>query len=255
MSAGDKVERSKGTEKENVTLWERLERPSPTARTPLNPRRIAEAAVEIADLEGIDAVTMRRLATVLGVAPMAAYRYVSSKDELLELMVDHVYGEVELPLEGSGWRQVMRELAVRLLDVGRSHSWVTRVGWSGLTPNQLAVPETALAVLGAEGLDADTAMAVYSTVTSYVWGALNAEIGLTQMLESRGWASYDEARSGLAPQMAWLVKTGRYPMYTRYLGEATRKGDLQWQFETGLDCVLDGVAGRLKITDGPVGDR
>ncbi|MFB6889270.1 TetR/AcrR family transcriptional regulator [Kitasatospora sp. NPDC056327] len=259
MSAGDRVERSKAKErekgKENLTLWERLERPSPTARTPLNPRRIAEAAVEIADQEGLDAVTMRRLATALGVAPMAAYRYVSSKDELLELMVDHVYGEVDLSPARSGWRQVMRELAVHLLEVGRRHPWVTRVGWFGLTPNQIAVPEAALAALGAEDLDADTAMAVYSTVTSYVSGALDAEIGLTRMLESRGWASYDEARSGLAPQMAWLVSTGRYPMYARYLGEATRKGDLQWQFEIGLDCVLDGVATRLKIADGATEDQ
>ncbi|MFB6892875.1 TetR/AcrR family transcriptional regulator [Kitasatospora sp. NPDC056327] len=253
MPARDNVDQ--GKERESVSLWERLERPSSTARTPLNLRRIAEAAVGIADLEGLDAVTMRRLATVLGVAPMAAYRYVSSKDELLEVMVDHVYGEVVLSPGRSGWREVMRELAVQLLEVGRRHSWVTRAGWSGLSPNQLAVPEAALAALAAEELDADTAMAVYSTVTSYVWGALNLEIGLSQMLESRGWASYEEARSGLAPEMSWLVGTGRYPMYTRYLGEATRKGDLQWQFDTGLDCVLDGIGGRLGIADGSAGGR
>ncbi|MFJ9946668.1 TetR/AcrR family transcriptional regulator [Kitasatospora sp. NPDC091207] len=245
MTDRDKPEQDE--EKVGVTLWERLERPAPAPRAPLNPRRIAEAAVAIADADGLDAVTMRRLASALGVAPMAAYRYVSSKDELLELMVDHVYGELELPTGRCDWRKVMRELAMSLLEVGRRHQWMTRVNWCGPTPNQLAVPEAALAALAGGDLDADAAMAVYSTVTSYAWGAVSSEISLTQMLQARGWSSFEEARSGLAPQMTWLVKTGRYPMYTRYLGEATRKGDLQWQFEIGLDCVLDGIACRLNI--------
>jgi AcrR family transcriptional regulator len=80
----------------------------------LTARRIAEAAVGIADAEGLDAVTMRRLAAELGVAPMAAYRYVSGKDELLELMVDFVYGELELPEEAMDWREAMRTLALRV---------------------------------------------------------------------------------------------------------------------------------------------
>ncbi|MGW7004620.1 hypothetical protein ACWGCW_17800 [Streptomyces sp. NPDC054933] len=51
--------------------------------------------------------------------------------------------------------------------------------------------------------------------------------------------------------MAWLMKTGRYPMYERHLGEAARKDDPQWQFEIGPDCVLDGIAARLKIDHAP----
>ncbi|MFJ8013745.1 hypothetical protein [Streptomyces sp. NPDC096339] len=65
------------------------------------------------------------------------------------------------------------------------------------------------------------------------------------MLRARGWSNLQEARSGLASQMAWLVNTGRYPNYNLYIGEAARKDDPQWQFETGLDCVLDGIAARL----------
>ncbi|MFF5160000.1 TetR/AcrR family transcriptional regulator [Streptomyces sp. NPDC000348] len=228
---------------DRVSLWERLERPAPAPRTTLTARRIADAAVGIADAEGIDAVTMRRLATELGVAPMAAYRYVSSKDELLELMVDFVYGELELPEEAMDWREVMRTLALRIRDVLLRHSWVTRVTWCAPTPNQLAVPERALAALS--GLDTDTAMAVYSTVTAYVHGAVDSEIGLTRMLRARGWSSREDARSGLASHMTWLMNTGRYPRYEHYIGDAARKDDPQWQFETGLDCVLDGIAARL----------
>ncbi|MGQ4362160.1 TetR/AcrR family transcriptional regulator [Streptomyces sp. SAS_272] len=232
-------------DRDEVSLWERLERPAPAPRTTLTARRIAEAAVRIAGAEGLDALTMRRLAAELGVAPMAAYRYVSGKDELLELMVDFVYGELDLPAEAMDWREAMRTLALRIRDVLLRHSWVTRATWCAPTPNQLAVPERALDALSGLGLDADTAMAVYSTVTAYVHGAVDAEIGLTQMLRVRGWSSREEARSGLASQMTWLVNTGRYPRYEQYIGDATRKDDPQWQFETGLDCVLDGIAARL----------
>ncbi|MFI5566859.1 TetR/AcrR family transcriptional regulator [Streptomyces sp. NPDC051740] len=228
---------------DHVSLWERLERPAPAPRTTLTARRIADAAVGIADAEGIDAVTMRRLAAELGVAPMAAYRYVSGKDELLELMVDFVYGELELPEEAMDWREAMRTLALRIRDLLLKHSWVTRATWCAPTPNQLAVPERALAALS--GLDTDTAMAVYSTVTAYVHGAVDSEIGLTRMLRVRGWSSREDARSGLASHMTWLMNTGRYPRYEHYIGDAARKDDLQWQFETGLDCVLDGIAARL----------
>ncbi len=84
--------------------------PAPAPRTTLTPQRIARTAVGVADAEGLDAVTMRRLATELGVAPMAAYRYVTGKDELLELMVDFVYGELDLPDGTDGWRTTMRTL-------------------------------------------------------------------------------------------------------------------------------------------------
>ncbi|MFD4523323.1 TetR/AcrR family transcriptional regulator [Streptomyces sp. NPDC058470] len=231
--------------KESVFLWERLNRPAPAPRSTLTPQRIAAAAVAIADTEGLDAVTMRRLAADLGVAPMAAYRYVSGKDELLELMVDHVYGELTLPSEAKGWREVMRELALRTRTVLLGHPWVTRTAVFTLTPNQLAVPERALAALDGLDLDADTMMAVVRTVDSYVQGAVGFEIGRTELLREQGWSSGNEARTGLAPRMTWLMSTGRYPTFARYLGEASRKDDLEWQFETGLDSVLDGIAARL----------
>ncbi|MFJ5265213.1 TetR/AcrR family transcriptional regulator [Streptomyces sp. NPDC088387] len=245
MAAQERTEQNEDGER--VSLWERLAHPAPAPRATLTPGRIARTAVGIADAEGLDAVTMRRLATELGVAPMAAYRYVSGKDELLELMVDFVYGELELPKESADWRETMRTLALRSREMMLKHSWVTRATWSAPTPNQLAVPESALAALDGLALDPDTAMTVFSTVTSYVNGAVDSEIALTHMLKLRGWSSREEARSGLASQMTWLMSTGRYPKYLRYMAEAARKDDQQWQFETGLDCVLDGIGARLGI--------
>ncbi|MGW4071376.1 TetR/AcrR family transcriptional regulator [Nocardia grenadensis] len=249
---------SASEDKDPVSVWERIERPTPAPRATLTPRRIAEVAVTIADAEGLDAVTMRRLATELGVAPMAAYRYVTGKDELLELMVDFVYGELDLPDSKNGWRATMRSVALRIREVLLAHSWVTRVACGAPTPNQLAVTEAALVALDGHELDVDTAMAVYNTVMAYVHGAVDSEVRLSQMLHARGWSTREEARAGLAGQMTWLMNTGRYPMYARYIHDADRKDDMQWQFEIGLDSVLDGIAARLgdlKIARGPVDEK
>ncbi|MER7452960.1 TetR/AcrR family transcriptional regulator [Nocardia beijingensis] len=244
---GSQERQSASGDKDQVSVWERIERPAPAPRTTLTPRRIAEVAVTVADAEGLDAVTMRRLATELGVAPMAAYRYVTGKDELLELMVDFVYGELDLPDGDDGWRATVRSVALRIREVLLAHPWVTRVTCGAPTPNQLAATEAVLVALDGLELDVDTAMAVYNTVTAYVHGAVDSEVRLSQMLRLRGWSTRAEARAGLATQMTWLLNTGRYPMYARYIHDAARKDDLQWQFEIGLDSVLDGIAARLAI--------
>lgn len=238
---------SASEDKDPVSVWERIDRPAPAPRATLTPRGIAEVAVAIADAEGLDAVTMRRLATELGVAPMAAYRYVTGKDELLELMVDFVHGQLDLPDSKDDWRATIRSVSLRLREVLLAHAWVTQAGCGAPTPNQLAVTEAALVALDGLGLDVDTAMAVYSTVTAYVYGAVDSEVRLSQMLHVRGWSTREEARKGLATQMTWLMNTGRYPMYARYIHDAARKDDAQWQFEVGLDSVLDGIAARLAI--------
>ncbi|MFI9156890.1 TetR/AcrR family transcriptional regulator [Kitasatospora aureofaciens] len=246
--AGDSDAAADDRDKPQPSLWERLDRPSPAPRTTLTPHRIAEAAVAIADTEGLDAVTMRRLATALGVAPMAAYRYVSGKDELIELMVDFVYGQLPLDTPADGWREAMRSLAVHLRAMNLAHPWIARAATPfSLSPNQLAVPERAFAALAERGLDADTTMAVFRTVAVYVHGSSASEVALEDLRRARGWSDGDETRAGLAPRMTYLMGTGRYPSYHQYLQQATRKDDPDWHFTTGLDCVLDGIAAHFGI--------
>ncbi|MFC7649083.1 hypothetical protein ACFQX6_58140 [Streptosporangium lutulentum] len=85
----------------------------------------------------------------------------------------------------------------------------------------MAVAERSLTALDSLGLNVDTMMAIVRTVDSYVHGATNAEITLHQLMEGRGWSSDDELKTGLAPQMIWLMGTGRYPTFQRYLLEGT----------------------------------
>jgi AcrR family transcriptional regulator len=241
--------RPKAGSEAQISLWERLERPAPAPRAALTPHRIASVAVEIADAEGFEAVTMRRLATELGVAPMAAYRYVSGKDDVMELMVDLVHAEVELP-DVTDWRETLRSLAVHTRALMLRHLWLAQLApqvMFALTPNRMAMAERSMTSLDGLGLDVDSMMAVVRTVDAYVHGATNTEVALHQMMEGRGWSSNDEVRTGLAPQMIWLMGTGRYPTFGRYLMEGVHKDDPQWLFESGLDYVLDGIAARLGI--------
>ncbi|MFG3253040.1 TetR/AcrR family transcriptional regulator [Streptomyces sp. NPDC048172] len=240
-----------------ISLWERLERPASAPRQTLTPRRIAEAGVAIADAEGPDAITMRKLATRLGVAPMAAYRYVSGKDEVLELMVDLVYAELTIPEGTSGWRESLRALAVRTRDLTLRHPWLTLLpprAEFGLTPHRIAMTDQALTALDGLGLDMDARMTAVRTVEVYAHGAAGDEVALRRMMADRGWSGIDEVKRSLAPQMRWLMENDRNPAYLRYLREAAHKEDPQWRFELGLECVLDGIGARLGIeADGTPG--
>ncbi|MER7176263.1 TetR/AcrR family transcriptional regulator [Streptomyces mesophilus] len=245
--AARKQNQSKVAEPVEPSLWERMERPAPAPRASLSLERIAAAAVEIADEEGAAAVTMRRLATKLGVAPMAAYRHVAGKDDLWALMIDRVSRQLAAPDESAGWREVLRSFALQTRELMLAHPWMGSIPLISLTPSRMAVAEQQLAALAACDLDADSMMAAFRTVNSYVHGSTQAEIILREYQERHGWSGGEETRKALAPQMNYLMSTGRYPAYERYGLEAARKDDHDWSFEFGLDCVLDGIAKRLGI--------
>lgn len=179
---------------------------------------------------------------------MAPYRHVSGKDETQKLMVDLVYGELELPEAPAGWRETLRALGLRTRALMLKHRWLAQLppqAMFALTPQRLAVAERALASVAGTGLDADLMMTAFQAVSSYVQGATQADIALQSLMAQEGWAGGHDVRAGFALEMTWLLGTGRYPTYGRYVQEAARKDDPQWRFENGLDCVLNGIAAQL----------
>ncbi|GHH12599.1 TetR/AcrR family transcriptional regulator C-terminal domain-containing protein [Streptomyces lanatus] len=243
------VAKEEGGEVAEPSLWERMEQPAPVPRASLTLERIAAAAVEIAEEEGGAAVTMRRLATKLGVTPMAAYRHVSGKDDLWALMIDRVSRDLAVPDDAGDWREVLRSYALRTRELMLAHPWMALMPTSVvlLTPSRMAVAERGLSALDAHDLDADSVMAALRAVTSFVHGAAQAEIAMRDYQERNGWTSGDETREALAPQMRYLIGTGRYPVFEKYALTANRKDDRAWEFTFGLDCVLDGIGQRLGI--------
>ncbi len=230
------------------TLWERIEGSSRGPRPALTHQQIAYAAVEIADAEGLGAVSMRRLAERLGVATMGLYRYVTGKDELYELMLDAVAAEVTLP--DGGWREVADSYARQFRALSLRHPWSIQAHArvpASLSPNNLAITERALTSVEGLGIDVDTMMAVFGTVNSFARGAVSAEIAQREVLQRNGWTSDDDARMAFLPWVRWMLESGRYPVLSRYIVEGSNEDDAEWHFAFGLTCVLDGIAARLGI--------
>ncbi|MDN3242079.1 TetR/AcrR family transcriptional regulator [Glycomyces tritici] len=243
----------KATEDGPVTLWERLERPARTPRQRLSGARIAAKAVAIADEKGLCAVTMRTLAAELDAAPMAAYRFVDGKDDLFALMVNEVYAELDVP--SGPWREVLREYAVQTRDMMHRHRWLAELPphvTMTPTPNRLAAIDRALASLDGLGLGTEAMMTATRTVAAFVHGTVGDEVALADLQQVSRASSREEVREALGPQLQWMLATGRFPVYERYLYESGCAEEPRAHFDAGLELVLDGIAARIARATGPV---
>jgi AcrR family transcriptional regulator len=184
-------------------------RPARRGRAPVYTLdRISSAAVEIADREGLPAVTMRRVGSSLGTGAASLYRYVSTRDELLALMVDQVNGEFLLPASRSGsWQRQMIELARQARDIYRRHPWLIEALdlTPGLGPNGLAYLEHALDVLSptrATGRAKLEAVAVFSGLVRLLAKAERDEQTGISVAETRTRTLHSVAADGAHPRLA-----------------------------------------------------
>ncbi|MEJ2856840.1 MULTISPECIES: TetR/AcrR family transcriptional regulator [unclassified Saccharothrix] len=225
-----------------MVVWERPEPPTRPAPSPLSRERIVAAAIRLADVHGLDAVSLRKVATELDVGPMRLYGYIDTKDELLDLMVDAVYGEVR-PV-GDGWREVLRSLAETTRRAVHRHEWFADLigGRPQLGPNALARGEAVVSALG--GVDLDLVMPVVAAVDAYVIGAVRREIAERRAerasgMDERQW----QAASG--PYLERTFATGRFPALAEVVRDAAHL-DADETFRLGLDFLLDGIGARLR---------
>jgi AcrR family transcriptional regulator len=231
-----------------LDLWTRSE---PGARKPrLGRAELASVAIRVADAEGIDAVSMRRIATELEVGTMTLYHYVRTKDELLALMVDHLLDEVLVPADelASDWRVAMTAIAHRSRDALRGHPWVFDVaGDPSIGPNAMRHLDQSWRAVAGLDADLDTKLDVISAVDEYVFGFCLAE--------RRGFVERDGAEEpGMVAYMEELLADGDYPalrmltaevpmpeLWSRMQAHAADDG----RFERNLERLLSGFA------DGP----
>ncbi len=208
---------------------------------------MVDAAVTLADAVGLEAVTVRRLAAVLGVAPMTVYGYVPGRPELLDLMVDRVHLAMERPGWGrAGWRTRVRRVAEQNRTMLRAHPWVAALPSTrpALGPGLMAKYEHELAALDGVGLeDADTDAAL-TFVLGFVRSAALAE---QDVAASRARTGMDDVAwwSVAGPVLAQAVDPATYPRATR-VGTAAGQAqgaaydpDRAWTF--GLDRVVDSL--------------
>lgn len=209
----------------------------------LTRERIVAAAIRVADAEGLAQLSMRRIATELGAAPMSLYRHVNGKDELLVSMMDSVLGEDSLPARPPrGWRARL-ELSSRLeWQAFRRHPWLApalSVTRPQLIPNGMRHTEWALRALDGLGLTIQEMTYVHTTLFSHVRGlALNLEAE-AQAEQDSGLTS-DEWNQTQEHGFRAIAATGDFPLLSR-LVDSDMELDLDRLFEFGLGRLLDGL--------------
>jgi len=205
-------------------------------RAPLTRDRIVRAALEIADDEGVDAVTMRRVGQELGFEAMSLYRHVAGKDDLLNCMLDVVLAEWEPPAEDGDWAPAVRSSALSVHDALRRHPWAARLLMSGshLRPARLDYMDRLLATLRRGGFDADTTYHVYHLLDGHIFGFSLWEIAYTS-----GAAADEE----LVAQFMATVPWDDYPHLTEHRDQHMTDGAHREvsAFEVGLDLILEGL--------------
>lgn len=238
-------------------VWARLSRQPRGPRPSLTHEQIARAAVEIADAEGVHAVSMRKVADRLGMGTMSLYRYVSTKDELIQLMEDHVVGEALPDEEPAGdWREELRQSAWRQRAMMLRHPWSREYGRSRTTlgPNVVRTVETMLARLDRLGLSTDAMLDMTSVVDAFVVGFVQSELA-EQEHQRRTGMTAEQWRRYMAPYIDELLEGDRHPYLRRIVVEAEDYPDMDEVFERRLGYVLDGLEAGLLGRRGPSARR
>lgn len=232
----------------SVPPYERRPRAASESDGELTRERVVRAALDIADTEGLAALSMRSVAARLGVATMSPYRYVSGKDELFLLMADAAFGEeryADAPPDD--WRGRL-EIGARVLwRLFRRHPWLAQI--SSLSrplplPNLSVHADWILSALDGLGLDATTAFNLHVVLYNYVHGmAVNLE--REALAEAASGISTEDWMDIHAPEFDAIAASGRSPTFARVLGRLSETGydlDLDVLFELGLGALLDGFA-------------
>lgn len=220
--------------------WTDTPEPDTSPREPLTRPRIVAAAMKVLDRHGIDGLSMRTLAEELHTAATSLYRHVHNKGELLDLTVDALMAEVQLPPDGLEWRASIRAVSMNLRAVLMSHrnAAVLRGTRLAIGPNTLRVMEYVCSRLLAAGFSEDDAGAAGATVFNYTIGCVLGEVLPAAEIEASGytWEQFEaEMRTRVAalPMDRYPVMRRMFPMLLGHHHSAP--------FEYGLDALLDGL--------------
>jgi AcrR family transcriptional regulator len=239
-------------------LWGRREAGSRGPRRGLSVSDVVAAAIRVADAEGLEALSMARVAKELGFTTMSLYRYVTSKEELLQLMWnDSAQGSQDLTLDGDTWREKLRSWAITQRHAIDQHPWITQMPMAAppLAPNSLTFVEKGLEALDDSGLEDADKLRVIGLLSSYT-------LSEARMANDAARAAAEAAATGAAPMWTYeallreLAEADRYPRLHRLawnaeVGDAPSGFDEMEEFLFGVDRILDGVQALIDRRQGP----
>ncbi|GGV63691.1 TetR family transcriptional regulator [Streptomyces longisporoflavus] len=233
------------------------------SRPPLSRERVLRTAVLLADANGIDSLTMRKLGVELGVEAMSLYRHVANKVDLLDGMIDSVFEEIDLPTGESDWQSAMRRRAVSARTVMSRHPWATGLMESRAAPGPATLRhhDAVIATLRAAGFTIELTAHVVSVLDSYIYGFALQEASLPldataeQGTAEDATAETAQKSAKVTPAPHAQLTSGRYPHLTEMTVEHILQpgydhGD---EFMFGLDLILDGL--ERARADGPTRPR
>jgi AcrR family transcriptional regulator len=224
-------------------MWGGAPEPTRGPKPGLTVGTIVRAAIDLADTEGLVALSMRRIASALGVGAMSLYRYVPGKAELVDLMVDEVYGEdvmAATTAEGD-WRARLEAYGRQEWALYLRHPWMLQIaqGRPMLGPNSMRSTDIALRAIDDIGLTENEMLAAVVMLSSYVAGLAKTTIEAMQAADRTG-ISDEEWWEIQGEYVGPAVVAGELPMLTK-VGEAGAFNSSFDNFEFGLQCVLDGL--------------
>ena len=222
-------------------------------RKPLTKDRVLEKAIALADRDGIEALSMRKLGQALGVEAMSLYNHVGNKGELVAAMVDSVIERFELPDDERRWDVAIRRCAISAHDLLIEHPWACSLA---LVPSDMSFSggprirymEWLLRRLREAGFSAELAYSAYHTLDSHIFGFTMWQIG-------HGRAAEMFARDGADDTEEWATRLleqlrPRYPYLAehgeQHLAAGARDGSDEFEF--GLDLILDGLKKRKRAS-------
>ncbi|HZX39091.1 MAG TPA: TetR/AcrR family transcriptional regulator [Streptomyces sp.] len=206
-------------------------------RTPLSRERVLHAAVSLADESGLEALSMRKLGEAVGVEAMSLYSHVANKDDLLDGMIDVVFGEIDLPSGEDDWKTAMRQRAISVRRTLSRHRWAIGLMESRTSPGPATLRhhDTVIGCLRNAGFSVELTAHAFSALDSYIYGFALQERSLP-------FDTPDETA-----ELAQAILTQFGPDDYPHLAELTtervlRPGyDYGDEFEFGLDLILDGL--------------
>ncbi|GAA2309891.1 TetR/AcrR family transcriptional regulator [Streptomyces kunmingensis] len=222
-------------------IWARPERTGRGPRPAHSRADIAAAAVRVADAEGVDAVSMRKIAAELDMGTMSLYNYVPRKEDLYELMIDAVSGEYAYPEPTGDWREDVLSLARQTRALMHRHPWMPRLMSPvyGFSPNALTYLEYCLSCLDPLERPYGAKMELIAAVTSVVTTYVANEIATGERTRSLPWSAEQEQAVRIA-YLGGQVASGRYPRLAAAFSEDSGPIDLEAVFERALRRVVEG---------------
>jgi len=208
-------------------------------RTPLSRERVLRAAVELADERGLGELTMRKLAKELDVEAMSLYNHVAGKDDLLDGMIDIVFGEIAVPAAGGDWKAELRARAVSTREALLRHPWAVgeMEGRADHGTSNLRVHDAVLGCLRAAGFSLELTVSAMSVQDAYIYGFALQQTDMTPETPE------DFAAVAQQQMVDYEAMLGDFPHLVEVVGGHVAEAgyDYEHEFRFGLDLILDGL--------------